>query len=149
MPKEEAEQRARLLVDQIVRYALSYDYKALLAIDADQDTPMLLGVLPETATRTARLHLKGARIWRAQQNQKARDRFDAIQTALDGLDISLARGLLRRIDSTFLGDLELARFDELLLAVEARATELEDIQSRIPSSSPRRKSKRWGRFRKH
>ena len=145
---EEAENRARALVDQIVRDALAHDHKALLAIDADPDTAMLLGLLPATATRTARLHLDGARIWRDQQNQKARHRFDAIKTALDGLDISLAKGLLRRIDSSFLGDLELARFDELLLAVEARATELESIQSRIPSSSQDKNPKRRGRFRK-
>ena len=148
VPQEETEQRARLLVDQIVRDALAHDHMALLAIDADPDTPMLLGLLPATATRAARLHLDGALIWRDQQNQKARDRFDAIKTALDGLDISLAKGLLRRIDSSFLGDLELARFDELLLAVEARATELESIQGRIPSSPRDEKPKRRGRFRK-
>lgn len=146
--KEEPEQRARLLVDQIVRDALAHDHRALLAVDADPETPTLLGLLPATATRTARLHLDGARIWRDQQNQKTRDRLDAIKTALDGLDISLAKGLIRRIDSSFLGDLELARFDELLLAVEARAAELESIQNRIPSSSPDKKPKRLGRFRK-
>ncbi len=148
MAKERAEQRARRLVDQIMRDSRAHDHKALLAIDADPDTAMLLGLPPETATRTAKLHLHGARIWRDQQNEEARDRLDAAKTALDGLDISLAKGLLRRIDSSFLGDSELARFDELLLAAEARATELEDIQSRIPSSSPNEKPKRRGRFRR-
>ena len=146
--KEEAEQRARLLVDQIVRNARAHDHKALLAIDAYPDTPMLLGLLPATATRAAKLHLDGARIWRDQQNRKVRDKLDEIKTALDGLDIALAKGLLRRIDSSFLGELEQARFDELLLAAEARATELESIQSRIPSSPPAEKPKRRRRFRK-
>jgi hypothetical protein len=146
--KEVTEQRARRLVDQIMRDARAHDHRALLAIDTDPDTAMLFDLLPETATRDANLHLQGARIWRDRQNEKAQDKLDAVKTALDGLDISLAKGLLRNIDSSFLGDSELARFDELLLAAEARAAELEDIQSRVPSSSPDKKQKRRGRFRR-
>jgi hypothetical protein len=142
------EQRARQLVDQIMADARAYDHRALLAIDADPDTATLLDLLPEKATQGANLHLRRARSWRDQQNDKARGKLDAVKTALDGLDISLARGLLRRIDSGFLDDVELARFDELLLATEARAVELEDIQSQVPSSSPEKKQKRRGRFRK-
>ncbi|MFB3051598.1 MAG: hypothetical protein ACE1Z0_06385, partial [Acidimicrobiia bacterium] len=132
MAKEVTEQRARRLVDQIMRDARAHDHRALLAIDTDPDTVMLLDLLPDTATRDANLHLQGARIWRDRQNEKAQDKLDAVKSALDGLDISLAKGLLRKIDSSFLGDSELARFDELLLAAEARAAELEDIQSRVP-----------------
>jgi len=146
--KEVTEQRARRLVDQIMRDARAHDHRALLAIDTDPDTAMLLDLLPDTATRDANLHLQGARIWRDRQNEKAQDKLDAVKTALDGLDISLAKGLLRKIDSSFLGDSELARFDELLLAAEARAAELEDIQSRVPPSSPGKKQKRRGRFRR-
>ncbi len=129
-----------------MRDARAHDHRGLLAIDADPDTAMLLDLLPETASRDANLHLRGARIWRDQQNEKVQDKLDAVNTALDGLDISLAKGLLRRIDSSFLGDLELARFDELLLATEARAVELEDIQSRVPTSPPDKKRKGRGRF---
>ena len=145
---EGTKQRAQLLVDRIMRDARAHDHRALLEIDADPDTAMLLDLLPETATHGANLHLRGARIWRDRQNEKAKDKLDAAKTALDGLDISLAKGLLRRIDSSFLGDLELARFDELLLATEARAAELEDIQRRVPSSSPDKKQKKRGRFRR-
>ncbi len=148
MANEITQQRARQLVDQIMRDARAHDHRALLAIDADPDTAMLLDLLPETATRHANLHLHGAHIWRDQQNEKAQDKLDAVSTALDGLDISLAKGLLRKIDSSFLGDLELARFDELLLATEARAVELEDIQSQVPTSSVDKKQKRRGRFRR-
>lgn len=106
---------------------------------------MLLDLLPETATRDANLHLQGARIWRDRQNEKAQDKLDAVKTALDGLDISLAKGLLRKIDSSFLGDSELARFDELLLAAEARAAEFEDIQSRVPLQDKKQKRRRFRR----
>ena len=128
MESESTEQRARQLVDQILRVARDHDHTALLAIDADPNTTKLLDVLPESATRSAHLHLRGARIWRARQAEKAQGKLDAIKAALDGLDISLAKGLLRKIDSSSFGDVELARLDELLLATEARAAELEDIQ---------------------
>lgn len=109
---------------------------------------MLLELLPEKVTRSAKTHLDAARIWRVQQNAKAMAKFDAVQTALDGLDVSLAKGLLRKIDSRVLGDLELARFDELLLATEALLLELEDIENQVPSSSPNKKQKRRGRFKR-
>ena len=148
MANEPTEQRARQLVDQIMREARAHDRIALLAIDADPKTAILLDLLPETATRDASLHLRGARVWRDQQKKKGQDKLDAVKAALDGLDISLAKGLLRKIDSSFLGDSELARFDELLLATEARAAELEDIQGRVPSSSSDKKRKKRGRFRR-
>jgi hypothetical protein len=129
-----------------MRDARANDHKALLAIDADPETAPLLDLLPEKATDDAKSHLRWARAWRARQSKKARGKLEAIQTALDGLDISLAKGLLRKIDSSVLGDEELARFDELLLATEARALELEDIQSRVPQSTPGKKRK--GRFRR-
>lgn len=128
-----------------MRDARAHDHQALLAIDTDPDTAMLLDLLPETATRDANLHLQGARIWRDRQNEKAQDKLDAVKTALDGLDISLAKGLLRKIDSSFLGDSELARFDELLLAAEARAAEFEDIQSRVPLQDKKQKRRRFRR----
>ena len=142
------EQRARQVVDQIMRDARAHDYRALLAIDADPDTAMLLDLLPGTTSRDANVHLRGARLWRGQQYEKAKDKLEAAKTALDRLDIALAKGLLRRIDLTFLGDSELATYDELLLNTEARAVELEDIQRRVPSSSPDKKQKRQGRFRR-
>lgn len=128
-----------------MRDARAHDHRALLVIDSDPDTAMLLDLLPETATRDANLHLQGARIWRDRQNEKAQDKLDAVKTALDGLDISLAKGLLRKIDSSFLGDSELARFDELLLAAEARAAEFEDIQSRVPLQDKKQKRRRFRR----
>jgi hypothetical protein len=144
--EELTEQRARQLVDQIMRDARADDYKSLLEIGADPNTALLLSLLSESATQSASLHLRAARSWRGRQNKKTEDKLDAVQKALDGLDISLAKGLLRKIDSSILGEAELTRFDELLLATEARALELEDIQSRVPPLSPDKKQKR--RFRR-
>jgi len=125
MPRDDAEQRARALVDQILRDARAHDHKALLAADADADTQMLLGLLPESATRTARVHLRGARIWRAQQRKKVKDRFVEVQRALDGFDPALAKGLLQRIDTDLLADKDRQTYDNLLLNTEARLMEME------------------------
>ena len=125
MPRDDAEQRARALVDQILRDARAHDHKALLAADADADTQMLLGLLPESATRTARVHLRGARIWRDQQRKKVKDRFVEVQRALDGFDPALAKGLLQRIDTDLLADKDRQTYDNLFLNTEARLMEME------------------------
>ena len=96
----------------------------MLAIDADPDTARLLDLLPESATHDANLHIRAAHTWRRKKNQKAIVKLDAAQTALDGLDVVLGKGLLRKIDSSILDETEVARLDELLLAAEARAIEL-------------------------
>jgi hypothetical protein len=130
-----------------MRDARADDRIALLTVDAQPDTVMLLDLLSDRATRGARSHLRAARTWRGQQNRKAMTKFNVVQTALDGLDVSLAKGLLRKMDSRILGGAELARFDELLLATEALTLELEDIEKQVPSSSSN-KQRRRGRFKK-
>ena len=145
---EITEQQARQLVGQILRDARAHNHKALLAIDADPDTERLLGLLPESATHDANLHIRAAHTWRRKKNQKAIVKLDAAQTALDGLDVVLAKGLLRKIDSSILDEAEIARFDELLLAAEARAIELEDIKKDLPPAPPDKKQKKRGPFRR-
>ena len=131
-----------------MRDARADDHIALLTVDAESDTEMLLDLLPDKATRGARAHLHAARMWRGQQNKKAMTKFEVVQTALDGLDVSLAKGLLRKIDSRILGDSELARFDELLLATEAMSLQLEHIEKQVPEKLSDKKPKRRGRFRR-
>ena len=92
--------------------------------------------------------LRAAHTWRRKKNQKAIVKLDAAQTALDGLDVVLAKGLLRKIDSSILGEAEAGRFDELLLAAEARALELEDIKKDLPDVPPVKNKKKRGPFRR-
>ena len=146
MATEITEQRARQLVDRVLRAARAHDHKALLAIDADPDTAKLLDLLPESATHDANLHIRAAHTWRRKKNQKAIVKLDAAQTALDGLDVVLGKGLLRKIDSSILDETEVARLDELLLAAEARAIELEDIKKDLPPAPPEKKQRKRGPF---
>lgn len=146
MATEITEQRARQLVDRVLQAARAHDHKALLAIDADPDTARLLDLLPESATHDANLHIRAAHTWRRKKNQKAIVKLDAAQTALDGLDVVLGKGLLRKIDSSILDETEVARLDELLLAAEARAIELEDIKKDLPPAPPEKKQRKRGPF---
>lgn len=137
---------ARTLLDEIVRHARADDYRALLEIDADPRTKVLLEALPDRQSRPADVYLRGARSWRSRQSEKARRKLQAASKALDELDVVLARGILRKIDSDLLEQAELTRYDELLLAVEARALELEDIESglpTLPNDEPPRRKRFW------
>ena len=125
MASQNSPERARALVDQILREASDRDHIALLARDADPETVALLDLLPKPAPQRARQHLRSAQVWRGQQAQKMTARLDAAKTAFDGLDISLARAILRKVDSSLLSESDSVRYDELLLTVEARAVELE------------------------
>ena len=51
-----------------------------------------------------------------------------------------------KIDADLFGERELRRFDELLLELESRAMELEDIQSLLPKEPPHDPKKRRGGF---
>ena len=149
MPRDDAEQRARDLVDQILRDAREHDHKALLEADGDADTQMLLGLLPDAATRTAQIHLRGARIWREQQRQKTKDRFVEVQRALDGFDPGLAKGLLQRIDPELLDDKGRQTYNNMLLNAEARQVEVErlnDATSAITAEhQEQNRKRRWWR----
>ena len=131
---EVSEQQARELVELIARHARAHNHRALLEIDADPATEELLELLPTRTTEDAKRHLQGARTWRRRQSEKMSEKLDAVQTALEGLDLRLARGILRKIDSSVLDDSQHERYNELVLGVEARAVELESIQSQVPTA---------------
>jgi hypothetical protein len=137
------------LVAKIIKHARADEHVELLAIDADPRTHELLDLLPEGEARQAEAHLKDTRIWQANANEKAKRKFQAAGKALDELDVTLARGILRKIDAGVLNPPELERYDELLLAVEARTVELEDIEKGLPplrtDTKPGRRKRHWRR----
>lgn len=150
MSREEARARAQALVDRILRDARAHDHKALLDAHEHADTDMLLSMLPDKATQTARIHLRGAVIWREQQRKKIKDRFVEVQRALDAFDPALAKGLLQRIDTDLLGSSERTTYDNLLLNAEARLMEMErlsDADSQIRSEHESENRRRWWKKR--
>jgi len=133
-------------VDEIVQHARAHDNKSLLTIAVDPETEEILAVLPQRELGQAEVHLEASRIWQVGQNEKAKRKLDAASKAIDRLDIPLARGVLRKIDADLLDKPELGRYDELLLAVEARAVELEEIEGRLPQTPAADTRSRQKRF---
>lgn len=140
-------EQARSLASEIARLARSHDNKALLRVAAEPETEELLAALPDRESRQSKVHLKSAAIWRTKLNRKALGKLDAAKKALDELDLVLAKGILRKIDAEILDDTSLNRYDELLLAVEARAMEIDEIEAAIPNNPPDEEPRRrfWNR----
>ena len=124
------------LVNEVLRLAREHDNTALLAIEADPSTEALLSQLTDRQAGQARVHLRAARMWKAKQNRKAGDKLDAAEEAMNRLDLVLARGILRKLDSEILERQQLDRYDSLLLAVTARQMELDEISDSLPEPPP-------------
>lgn len=135
---------AKQLVDEINAHARAHDNKSLSKLAADPSTREILSLLPERESRQASVHLDAAQVWRTRQNEKLGGKLDAADKALKELDLQLARGILRKIDWEILDTEKLDRFNQLFLALEARAHELEQFE--VPESPPRReRSKKFWR----
>jgi hypothetical protein len=140
-------QEARALAGEIARLARAHDNKSLLQLSAEPATEQLLGVLPDRESQPARVHLNSAAIWRAKLNRKALGKLEAANKALAELDLVLAKGILRKIDAEILDEAALAEYDQLLLSVEARAMELDEIESVLPQlpEEEQRRKRFWNR----
>ena len=139
-------EEARQVLDTIVKHARADEYKALLEIDADERTPGLLSLLSEKESRRAEVHLNGARTWRHTVNNKAKSKLDSAQKALDHFDLQMSRGILRKLDWEVLYPAELDRYNELMLAVEARTWEQEQIESQVEDLKPEDGDRKPRRF---
>jgi len=111
------------------------------------DTARLVELLSDTQQDRAALFFRTATRWEESQRQTALRRLADAGKALAGLDLELARGLLARVDSTYLDADEIAEKDALLLEVSARSMELEGLESEsrrlIEEAEPKRR--RWWR----
>lgn len=137
---------ARELLDRIVKHARADEYKALLVIDADEESQDLLALLSGKESRRAEVHLNGARTWRQAVNNKAKSKLDSAQKALDEFDLQMSRGILRKLDWEVLYPAELDRYNELMLAVEARTWEQEQIESQVEGLKPDEGERKHRRF---
>jgi hypothetical protein len=119
----------------------------IVAIRDAPDTARLVELLSDTQQDRAALFFRTATRWEESQRQTALRRLADAGKALAGLDLELARGLLARVDSTYLDADEIAEKDALLLEVSARSMELEGLESEgrrlIEEAEPKRR--RWWR----
>lgn len=138
-------QRAKDRAGEIARLARARDNKALLRLDSDPETQELLGILDPRLAGPAEAHLRAARAWQARLDRKAQDKLEAASKALDELDLVLARGIIRKLDVEVLDEPTIARYDDLVLAIEARTMELDEIQSHLPEEPPSDEGRRFWR----
>lgn len=142
-------QIAQQLTSRIRALAVRDDHRGLLEIDADPDTSRLLGLLSNDLAAAARVHLEAARRWRQRKEEANHRRLGEARTALDGFDLTLTRALLSRIEEAWLTPEDGSVRDDILLQMEARTMETEELSTlaseAIDEHRPRRR--RWQRKR--
>jgi hypothetical protein len=124
----EQSEAAQTLSRQILALARRHDHRALLEIDADPQTADLLDFLDDDLSRAAAVHLQGARTWRRRREEANQRRLTEARAALDGFDLARARSLLLRVEDEYLSTHDAADRDDILLALEARSMETEQLQ---------------------
>jgi len=142
-------QAAQQLTSRIRALAIRDEYRNLLEIDAQLDTARLLDALGTDLAAAARLHLDAARRWKVRMEKTNRRRLEEAQAALNGFDLTLTRALLSRIEEDWLTSDDAAVRDEILLQMEARAMETEDLTAFAAEAFEHHKprGRRWRRRR--
>lgn len=140
---------AQELVSRIRALAIRDEYRNLLEIDAQPDTTRLLNALGTDLAAAARLHLDAARRWKVRMEETNRRRLTEARDALNGFDLTLTRALLSRIEEDWLTSDDAAERDEILLQMEARTMETEDLTALAAEAFERHKprGRRWRRKR--
>lgn len=135
---------ARQLTSRIRALAVRDDHRGLLDIDADPNTARLLALLSGDLAAAARVHLEAARRWRQRREEANRRRLEEARAALNGFDLALTRALLSRIEDDWLAPEDVSTRDQILLLMEARLMETEELSDlaneAIEEHHPRR---RW------
>ena len=146
--RRRAEWEAQELHRRIIDLGAARSYPELVEIARREETPILLGLLSDSARDRAELFLRNAARWADGRRLTNRRHLDQARRALDALDVQLAAGVLARIDPDFLDEDDTARRDELLLEVSARRMELESLreaEQRLTKDHPSPDDRPWWR----
>lgn len=125
--RDEAEDRGRDLARHIVELGEERNLDEIVDLGRDATTAPLLALAPDTSRKRAELYLRESERWANRRAQISARRLGEARRALDGLDLELARGLMKRIDGRFLSDEQMIERDQLLLDISARAMEVESL----------------------
>ncbi|MGF1664968.1 MAG: hypothetical protein ACFCVC_01735 [Acidimicrobiia bacterium] len=139
---------ARALQTEMVELGRVDDHRRILDLAADPRTEQLLSLLSPAVRERADLQIRLATRWADERRSTNRRRLNEAAKALAGLDFELARGLLLKIEGTFLDDAGRAERDRLLLDLSARSLEMEELSSqadRLLAQATPPKKKRWFR----
>lgn len=142
-------ERAQQLTSHIRSLAVRDDYRGLLVLAGHPETQPLLSLLSNDLASAARIHLEAAERWRQRRVQANRRRLSEAHDALDAFDVPLARALLGRVEDEWLEPDDAGERDRLLLRMEARSMENEELatlaEEAIDEHRPRR---RWWQRRR-
>jgi hypothetical protein len=119
--------RARDLVSRVVELGESRRLGEVVELARQPTIRPLLALVPDASRERAELYLREAERWAERREETNSRRLGEARRALDGLDLELARGLMRRIDSRFLSREQRDERDRLLLDITARAMEVESL----------------------
>ncbi len=137
-------QTAQQLTSRIRALAVRDDYRGLLKIDAHPDTARLLDLLSNDLAAAARVHLDASQRWKIRKAEANRRRLQEAQVALDGFDLALTRALLSRIEEEWLAPEDATARDEILLQMEARSMETEELNTLAAEAiEEHRPPRRW------
>lgn len=124
-----AEAEARALVDSVDDLSARERLLDLAGIAEDDRSRVLIALLPGSDRRQAEMRLDEAVRWKAYKRRTSVRHLAEARTALDRLDVELARGLVNKVDGRFLSEEQLEERDRLLLDISARAMEIESIEA--------------------
>lgn len=147
--RPEAEDPARALHEQITRLGQERKPEAILDLLEDPSTRQLLESGPESSRRRAEAYVREAERWEERKRETNARRLAEARRALEGLDLELARGLMKRIDGRFLTGEQGEERDQLLLDISARTMELEvlsDTGDRLVEDTERADRPWWRRW---
>jgi len=124
-----AEAEARAVVDRVDDLSSRGRLVDLAKIAEEERSRLLLALLPGSDRRQAEMRLDEAVRWKAYKRRTSVRHLAEARTALDRLDVELARGLVNKVDGRFLTDEQLEQRDRLLLDISARSMELESMEA--------------------
>jgi hypothetical protein len=142
-------ERALALQVEMVELGRAADHRRILEIDAEPGTERLLALISPAARDRADLQVRLAKRWQTEQRATAHRRMLEARKALDGLDFTLARGLLQKVDGELLDDADKIERDNMLLELSARAMEMEELAEKaariVADTRPPERKRRWFR----
>jgi hypothetical protein len=151
--RDEAEESAAELARRVIDLGENQRLGEIVELAQEPAVRPLLSLVPDTSRQRAELYMREAERWASRRAEINARRLGEARRALEGLDLELARGLIRRIDTRFLSDEQEADRDRLFLDVAARAMEMESLaetgrrlagQNEVQQRSRRRR--RWWRL---
>lgn len=148
--REEAEERARELARHIAELGEGRKLDEIVDFSHEDSTVRLLALAPDTSRKRAELYLREAERWADNKERINARRLAEARRALDGLDLDLAKGLMKRINGRFLNDELEEERDRLLLDISARAMDVESLAEttrRLTEDTRNQQKGRWWRRR--